>query len=282
MRERGGEFGVRTPVESREQREAGITNDVVVPVLLGLAAGVAAMLVWLSLLLAVRSLGREIATVAALLWSTALLCWTLLRGWRGAEWTAGTLMTGILVGAVGAVAAWAMFRLSLVVPIRAALGVTPLIGALVAMIWIWLSTLQESALRSPFVEQALANIIGGEGGPWWQDRIDQEEPEPVEPPARIEVSVPGEARMWYSDAPLSLAALGQVARIVLAGGSLSEPHLVGGDRPLSRAEFERLRDWGMEDGRSLWRWRDEDAHRQGIEVTPAGVAFLEAIAGEVG
>ena len=59
-----------------------------------------------------------------------------------------------------------------------------------------------------------------------------------------------------------------MARRVNAGVGFSHAGLAGPHKPLSRSEFEALRDEFV--ARGLAVWRNPEAHGQGLELTAAG------------
>ena len=80
----------------------------------------------------------------------------------------------------------------------------------------------------------------------------------------------------FADLPISIETMRQVAKRINAGASFSHAGLAGPGRPLSRAEFEVLRDEFI--ARGLAYWRDPGSHSQGCNLTHAGQSVLKHFA----
>jgi len=68
--------------------------------------------------------------------------------------------------------------------------------------------------------------------------------------------------------PVGNAQLRKVAQELVSGAPFAMTALTGKGKPLSRGQFEAMRDYCLE--RGLMRWVNEDAPAQGITLTPAG------------
>jgi hypothetical protein len=69
--------------------------------------------------------------------------------------------------------------------------------------------------------------------------------------------------------------LPMITYLLKNGKPFSEGAMSGSGRPLSRAEFHRLRDVFFE--RGLARWRDERYPTQGVELTPWGKRVMSQL-----
>jgi hypothetical protein len=169
----GGEYGMRTPVEMRETREAGPALDVGVPVKQATWTSFAAMLLWLAGILAVRAMGREVFWLVAAVICLGHIAWAIwIAGqYETAHWNDGALIStcvaGLLFACLGGLFFVAVDRVAFGFPKRL-LAVTPLVGALVFFGLLALGFVQELALRSPFIEEALGKLIHQEKPPWHQ------------------------------------------------------------------------------------------------------------------
>ncbi len=81
----------------------------------------------------------------------------------------------------------------------------------------------------------------------------------------------------WAELPISRESIDSVARRIAAGASFSHAGLAGPGRPLSRSEYEVLRDEFI--ARGLAYWINPDSHSQGVELSRAGVAVMEHFAG---
>ena len=80
-----------------------------------------------------------------------------------------------------------------------------------------------------------------------------------------------QAGRWL-DLPVSQATITQVAKRLAAGGTFGYASLAGPGKPLTRGEFENLRDEFI--NRGLAYWRDPAHHAQGCELTKSGEAVI--------
>ena len=80
-----------------------------------------------------------------------------------------------------------------------------------------------------------------------------------------------QAGRWL-DLPVSQATITQVAKRLDAGGTFGSASLAGPGKPLTRGEFENLRDEFIK--RGLAYWRDPAHHAQGCELTKSGQAVI--------
>ena len=92
----------------------------------------------------------------------------------------------------------------------------------------------------------------------------------------IEITNPDNNNLQYLQIPDDLfQKLPMIARMLKSGKPFSEGAMTGSGRPLSRAEFHRLRDVFFE--RGLARWRDEKYPTQGVELTPWGKSVMRQL-----
>ena len=80
-----------------------------------------------------------------------------------------------------------------------------------------------------------------------------------------------QAGRWL-DLPCSVQDLAQIAKRLQAGASFSHAGLAGRYRPISRSQYEALRDVMLQ--RGLLYWINPAAHSQGVELTRAGRAVI--------
>ena len=80
----------------------------------------------------------------------------------------------------------------------------------------------------------------------------------------------------WADLKVNLGSLNEVARRLAAGSSFSHAGLAGPGRPLSRSEYEVLRDEFI--ARGLAYWRSPGSHSQGVCLSRAGVAVMRHFA----
>jgi len=274
----GGEFGSRTPVESRERRDAGVINDVIVPILLALAISTGVALVWLAFMLAIRAVEDYVFWLVATVAIPAMMLAPILTRWRHrSEMIVGDLGAGIILTLLTGWLAVAVYKLTRDLSVGEILSIAPVIGLPVGLVWLILSTFQESFFRSPFVEQAIGLLISGEKAPWYAGMFDREPPE-VEPDVvRVEIADTsadgGGARLRNLRLPLSSDKARWLGQHITNGGAFSLPQCVD-DGPLSRSEVESVRRWLLEN--SLGRWIDEDEHAKGFEIKrPGKLVFRE-------
>lgn len=110
--------------------------------------------------------------------------------------------------------------------------------------------------------------------------IENAEPEPQAEPVRnpiIEVHTnEGRTVRRYGEAPCDDDGLIRVARGVVIGHGLADVRWIGNG--FTRGEWYALRQWLIDS--ELAKWRHEDAHNQGAELTSSGWAFFRKIADE--
>jgi hypothetical protein len=288
----GIEWGARTPVESREQRQAGVVNDVTVPILLAVAISIATALVWVAWLLVVRSLRGHVFWLFALLASLGLFFAPQLRRRLGElfgrryshieldRMCIGTLKLGLLLTYAGGLFSLALWKVTRGLTI-AQLALTSLpVGLTIGLLWLTISTGQETFFRSPFMEQALASLLNQEETPW--HRQSQNQPQPVTPPPqRVQIEwverENGRTMMRnYDDWPLDAEKTLWLARHIADGGSLSIPQCSGRGKPLSRNDVEEVRDWTI--GKGFVEWVDADHPAQGVRIRSKGKALFAGLA----
>jgi len=290
----GGEWGSRTPVESREKREAGIVNDVTVPILLAVAISAGTTLVWLTWMMVVRMLGDATFWLFSLLASSALFFAPQLRRRvgevLGRRYThveldglvVGTVAAGLLLTVLGAYLSVALWKVTRGLTWWQILVTAPAIGLPVGLLWLLVSTFQESFFRSPFVEQAVALLIHQEETPWYRQA--QNRPEPLKPlPRQVQIEWTehenGRTLMRnYDDWPLDDEKSRWLANHIIRGGALSIPQCSGRDRPLSRNDVEAVREWAIK--RGFAEWIDADHPAQGVRIAAKGKALFEALTRE--
>ncbi|MFH1566817.1 MAG: hypothetical protein ABIL09_02385, partial [Gemmatimonadota bacterium] len=83
-------------------------------------------------------------------------------------------------------------------------------------------------------------------------------------------------RIVNHELPVGEDRLGTFARGVLAGKPLTQREWSRPGSPLSRGQFEEVRDFMLQRGYAVWR--DESKPQLGIELTEKGRAALERIA----
>lgn len=97
------------------------------------------------------------------------------------------------------------------------------------------------------------------------------------PVKRVRLEVKEDAQTTrLVDLPLAPATLATVARAVQNGRPFSVSSLTGRGKPLTRGEFEGLRDWLLSSGYA--RWTDADNRRAGVTFTAKGKALLKGLA----
>lgn len=79
----------------------------------------------------------------------------------------------------------------------------------------------------------------------------------------------------YLDIPVDRERLFEVAAKLAAGCEFSHASLAGRYRPLSRSEYEALRDALL--ARGLVRWKDARSHNLGLELSRAGAAAMRQL-----
>ena len=107
-------------------------------------------------------------------------------------------------------------------------------------------------------------------------RVAESKVYPVET-TRIEITASDPAGQFsagrWADLNLSREDLQVLAKRINAGASFSHAGLAGPGRPLTRSQYETLRDEFI--ARGLAYWRSPAAHAQGVELTRAGRAVME-------
>lgn len=171
---RGGEFGSRTPYESRttETKKATLKYDVGKPFLLALVSALAAVFVILSILWAIKVMGRHTWYVIFIVASFGNCAWAI---WMGRRNDSAFAMTALIFGiSFGIIAIAGGVVLDLLVTHywrELLLSLLPLTFALTLCAFVWLPNFLEAVLVSPHLEQALAILVGGHDdkydAPWW-------------------------------------------------------------------------------------------------------------------
>lgn len=142
--------------------------------------------------------------------------------------------------------------------------------------------------RKPWAYGALALVLGGALTwitllRWWQDLINaihgithQPQPEPLQLQVlyRDDPYLQGD----YLDLPITQEQLLEIVDRLTSGGSFSHASLAGPGKPLSRADYERLRDLWI--SRGLVRWTSPRTHFQGLQLTAKGRAIVRGFASQ--
>ena len=87
----------------------------------------------------------------------------------------------------------------------------------------------------------------------------------------------GYPRAQIDELPIPREKVRKVAKLLQSGRTFSGA-LAGRYKPLSRSEWEALRDWLIDGGHA--HWRDQESHSQGVELGRGGAAFFRYYAGE--
>lgn len=170
-----------------------------------------------------------------------------------------TFLTGIILGTGAALLAW-------------------LAGSEKYLEWgiaVWAATMIISWLmllgRSwRLIERVLGVDLNNDG------IIGEPELEPPLPKVRVIVDqIDGHAGEFI-DLTLEPERLVGVSRSLMEGSTFSHSSLAGPGRPLTRAEYEQLRDEFLR--RGLIRWYDDRAHNQGLRLTAKGQALTRHFA----
>lgn len=120
---------------------------------------------------------------------------------------------------------------------------------------------------------------------WQRFTIPVPEPEPTAPqvmaaeiqaPQTVRVELKVENGADYISLPISQAKAERVFYLLSVGRDFSLASLAGPGKPLSRSEFEILRDVLIE--RGLAEWINPNAHNQGVKLTAAGRAIMRKFA----
>lgn len=277
----GGEYGRRTDVESRERRDAGIVNDVVVPVLLALAITVGVGLLWVSFLLMLRAIADHVYWLVVVVGSGVMWLAPLLTRWRYRdEVTVVTVFAGGLLTVAFGWLATALWRLTRDLSWRELLTTVPVVSLPVGVAWLFIATFWESFFRSPFLEKAIGNIIGGEEGPWWKVWAEAAEAEVAEPETVTirwsDVDENGNVTHWQRlDFPVDQDKAKWLAGHILGGGNLSIPQCSGSGKPLSKGDVQDIQDWMIL--RGFGNWKDPQEHSRGFEVGKKGEALMKGL-----
>ena len=97
---------------------------------------------------------------------------------------------------------------------------------------------------------------------------------------RVEITVRDDnghtRRQSFLNLPISEKQLDTLARGLSNGVALAQSSWIGKDRPLSRGDFDAVRDILIQGG--LARWVNPDVRSQGSELTTAGKAVMRRIA----
>jgi hypothetical protein len=174
-------------------------------------------------------------------------------------------ITGILAGAL--VAGIAIMRRS---EFSAMIG---LIGcaATWGVSWLWL--LHEHRQLLWEVESIIGADLNGDG----------EIGAPPAPPTTVRVDITDkpastETHLNFFELPINQRKMAEVARLIMNGVSFSEDKIAGKNCPLSGPRFRELQDILL--SRKMLRWRNEENHRLGVEITRGGQAMFRAFAGD--
>lgn len=112
-----------------------------------------------------------------------------------------------------------------------------------------------------------------------EERIEAEpEPKPESAPVRrvkLEVKENGSHEVRQT-LPLDDTTLATVARAVQNGRAFTVGSMTGRGRPLSRSQFDALRDWML--ASDYLRWADASNRQRGTEFTSKGTALIRALA----
>jgi hypothetical protein len=114
--------------------------------------------------------------------------------------------------------------------------------------------------------------------------IDTHRPKPPDAPRQavtklaVTVTEEGAPFAWgaFMDLQISREQITTIARLLQRDDNFSAARLAGKGKPLSRAEFEHIRDKWVESG--LVRWNNPRAHAQGAMLSPAGRALIKKLA----
>ena len=82
------------------------------------------------------------------------------------------------------------------------------------------------------------------------------------------------AGVW-ADIPIDINKLARAAQAVNSGSDFGYASMAGKHKPLSRSEYELLRDIYIKRGLAVWR--DEDCHNRGVDLTLAGRSLFKRL-----
>lgn len=139
----------------------------------------------------------------------------------------------------------------------------PLLAFSLAVTGVWLKLLAES-------RQSL----------WQVERYQREPVESAAPTTKpteisVRLAVSDRQSVRYAHLPIEHEKLKTVARGLLGGRSFAVSTWCGNGKPLSRSQFETLREWLLSNGYAQWR---DGANRQlGIDFTARGQALLKGL-----
>ncbi len=281
----GGEFGPRTPTETRANKEVSPVTEVKIP---------RAQAFWVALPLAVAvvvSLVAPIALGQRIFWAVCGVCALAAFLWSVQfELDALDRVTlPILVGAV----AWCFWRFADFAgwrvpeswqPWAALWAVFALVFWWTFVLALWLTFVQR--LGMPMFHQqysiwsALGKILE-----WFYTKREPTTPDD-EPPARqvsFEVITEGGRIRHHVQPPVDDDTFTAVCDVLLSGKTYAEVNLCGTDKPLpggenGRAILAELRAWMIDQG--ILRWNKTNGNgdavtRQGVSVTPKGAQWLQ-------
>ena len=155
------------------------------------------------------------------------------------------LLAGVLLFALGALFAWD------------SPGALAAIGGISISLLVWWVSVRQAW-----------RVLGGDLG----QVVEIIEPERV----RLQLNhQDGQGADWL-DLPVELPRMIAISERVLDGGSFSHASLAGPGRPLSRSEYETLRDVFL--ARGLASWINPEAHSQGLRLSGKGRAVARGFA----
>lgn len=115
----------------------------------------------------------------------------------------------------------------------------------------------------------------------WQVETYQQERLAAPAPAAAAIGVKlqvqeDDTHFRFAELPIDRGTLGAVARAVANGRSFTVAGMTGRGKPLSRSQYETLREWLF--SADYARWVDDGNHASGVEFTAKGRAFWRALA----
>lgn len=93
---------------------------------------------------------------------------------------------------------------------------------------------------------------------------------------RVRLEVAEKGRRQYADLPIDVDRLQAVARAIAGGRAFSVANMTGRGKPLSRGEFETLREWLLT--YEYLRWIDAGNRQAGTTFTARGKALIRGLA----
>ncbi len=282
--DRGGEFGPRTEVESRVNKDVTPVTAVKIP---------RAQAFWIALPLSIAVIVSVLSPIAIgprIFWAVTGLCAFAAFLWS-VQFEMHALDRITLPALVGIVA-WCFWRFADFAGWRVPEAWQPwgALWALFALVFWWTFTL---ALWLTFVQRlglpmfhqqfhlwkAAGNILE-----WFYTK--RETPEPEEEPARgvrfTMISRNGRVHEHFTP-PIGDESFQAVASILLDGKTFSEVNLCGTDKPLpgggnGRTALSELRDWMID--REVLRYKMKDKSgkpikNQGVSLTAMGAQLLQ-------